>query len=203
MSTTKLTPSKLLAPLENILLATFGNRAFSTNDAVEAYCTSVGITEDAWGYNETQGSSRPTYVRFQIIRTIRKSSKINSAGRGYYINVFGWMVDEKTLPKKKEEPVVIKNDSDMAEASTSLLNALTNHANNLVIKENAPVSYLPIEKPTTSDDLDNHIAELLAKATSCFTYFSSKAPTCKACPLRFRCEASTSTVLDAIAKSIA
>ncbi len=201
MSTTKLTPSKLLAPLEAILLTAFGNCTFSTNEAVEAYCTSVGITEDAWGYNETQGSSRPTYVRFQVIRTIRKSSKVNSVGRGYYRNVDGGRVDERPLPTK--ESVVIETDADMAEASTLLLNVLTNHADKLVIEENAPVSYLPIEKPTTSDDLDNHIAELLAKATPCFTYFSKKAPTCKACPLRFRCEASTSNVLEAIAKSIA
>ena len=131
MSSTKLTPSKLLNPLETILAAAFPplraagrHQTFSTNEAVAAYCTAVGISEDAWGYNETQGTSRPTYVRFQIIRTLRKSSKIKSAGRGYYRFVSD--IDEVETEVEVEDTIVIENDSDMAEASTNLLNLLTN-----------------------------------------------------------------------------
>ena len=194
----KLTPKKMVPHLMKVLATrSEPNKLFNTDEIVADFCAYYGMKETDWGLVESQ-ATKPTWVRYQTIRTLRaikKEGLIVSPERGKY----RFICNAKTVVTTKE--VVVETSAELDEARSKLLGLLVAFADSKPA-ESGGLSWNPIFMPMLKPHKEERVVKLLVEQTRCFGWYSTKAPTCKECPLRALCQREAIEALDGIAKEL-
>ena len=206
-TSTRISPSNLqdtmLLALANALSSPRGD--ISTDGAVLAMCTSLGISLDTWGVVESQ-ASKPNWTRYNGVRAIRfldASGYIKKPKRGRYgLTQKGWekavslgYVSTQTATPVETPVQPVESTEQVTEPTEQV--ATGTHATGTGISFEDLFSQL---EDTYHDD--PYIVGLAVEQTSCFGFHADRSPTCRTCPLARSCKKAWLADLTEVAKTL-
>ena len=175
----------------------------STDGAVSAMCSQLGITVDAWGLVESQ-ASKPNWTRYNGVRAIRfldASGYIKKPKRGRYgLTQKGWdkarelgYKVEVSTPTPTPTPAVEDEVQEVVEPQEVQVQG----------DVGSGVSFEDLfSQLEDSYHDDEYIVSLAIEQTSCFGYHADRSPTCRECPLAKSCKKAWLADLTAIARTL-
>ena len=172
----------------------------STDGAVLAMCSQLGITLDAWGLVESQ-ASKPQWTRYNGVRAIRfldASGYIKKPKRGRYgLTQKGW--DKATqlgyqvqAPVQVQEPVQVPLSETVQEPVQVPLSGTGSGVSFEDLFNGLSDSY----------HTDDYIVGVAIEQTNCFGFHAERSPTCRECPLARSCKKAWLVDLCEIARNL-
>lgn len=170
----------------------------STDGAVEAMCSQLGIALTAWGVVESQ-ANKPNWTRYNGVRAIRfldASGYIKKPKRGRYgLTTKGW---EKAVAlgytTQATEPV---------QATDQVTEQVTEQVVSGTHGTGTGLSFEDLFSDLTdSYHDDEYIVGLAIEQTSCFGFHAERSPTCRECPLARSCKKAWLVDLNEIAREL-
>ena len=204
---TRQSPSNLQNPMLLALATALPTpRAdISTDGAVLAMCSQLGISVGDWGLVESQ-ASKPNWTRYNGVRAIRfldASGYIKKPKRGRYgLTQKGWD-KARELGYTSVQTVVTPSVSIKVETEQVTEQVAEPVTEQVVHGTGSGLSFEDLfSQLEDSYHEDEYIVSLAVEQTNCFGFHAERSPTCRTCPLAKSCKKAWLVDLNTIAATL-